>query len=251
MKTYNLYNGQIQIQFDPDDHVYYDLNNNKIDNMTSIVGILSNKSAMANWASKMCQNRFNELIFAGRIYDEIELIDIAKEIQKAPNQNRDKAGNIGTKVHDLIEQYIHCPFEPEIQNKEIKNAFDEFVNWFKIESIDLELTSTEKKVYSKKYNFTGTTDALFKNKKTNEYIIYDWKTSSGIYHSHLLQVTGYAMALEEEFNIEIKKGVIGNFPKKGKKKLCAFDIDASMRDSFLACLNLYRLTERKIQCLEK
>ena len=119
------------------------------------------------------------------------------------------------------------------------------MKWYVDKGKDLKIVSLERKVYSKKYNYTGTTDALFKDNNDN-YVMYDWKTSSGIYHGYLLQITGYAMALEEELGILIKKGVIANFPKKGKTKLCEFDIDSTMRDNFLACLKLYLMQERKV-----
>ena len=244
MKTYQLYDGQIQLQFDPGEHKYY-CDNKQVANMTSIVGIIGNKSAMANWAAKMCKLKFLELVMPNEEYSLEQLEDIAKSIQKAPNQTRDKAGDIGTLVHEYIENYIEYGIKPKTDVKEELNAFNQFVDWYEATCKNLTMVSLERKVFSMKYNYTGTADALFKDEDGN-YIMYDWKTSSGIYHGYLLQVAGYAMAIEEELGIEIKKGVIANFPKKGKMKLCEYDIDSSMRDCFLACLKLYQLTERKV-----
>lgn len=244
MKEYKLYNGQINLQFDPDQHKYY-LEGEPVKNMTSITGIITNKDAMVGWSAKMCKLKFLEKILPNSSYSLNELDDIAKEIQQAPRKNKESAGDVGTNVHNYIEDHLQYDVVPKIDNREEAHAFNEYMKWYVDKGKDLKIISLERKVYSKKYNYTGTTDALFQNGK-EEYIMYDWKTSSGIYHGYLLQITGYAMALEEELGIEIKKGVIANFPKKGKTKLCEFDIDSTMRDNFLACLKLYLMQERKV-----
>jgi len=244
MKEYKLYNGQINLQFDPDQHKYY-LEGEPVKNMTSITGIITNKDAMVGWSAKMCKLKFLEKILPNSSYSLNELDDIAKEIQQAPRKNKESAGDVGTNVHNYIEDHLQYDVVPRIDNREEAHAFNEYMKWYVDKGKDLKIVSLERKVYSKKYNYTGTTDALFKDNNDN-YVMYDWKTSSGIYHGYLLQITGYAMALEEELGIEIKKGVIANFPKKGKTKLCEFDIDSTMRDNFLACLKLYLMQERKV-----
>lgn len=245
MNEYKLYDGQVTLQFDPKEHKYFK-DGNSVKNMTSITGIISNKDAMVGWSAKMCKLKFLEKIIPHESYDIIQLDDIAKQIQMAPRRNKENAGDIGTKVHEHIENYLQYETEPKIplDAKEEQNAYNCFKDWYDTIGYELKVESLERKVYSKKYNYTGTTDALFTYNK--EYIIYDWKTSSGIFHSHLLQVTGYAMALEEELGIQINKGVIANFPKKGRKKLYEFDIDSTMRENFLACLKLYLMQERKV-----
>jgi len=243
MKEYLLYNGEVKLQFDPKEHKYF-RNGEQVKNMTSITGIITNKDAMVGWSAKMCKLKFLEKILPNNTYSNDELDSIAKDIQQAPRKNKESAGDVGTAVHNYIEDHLEYGVVPNIVNKEEANAFHEYIKWYNEEGKDLKIVSLERKVYSKQYNYTGTTDALFK--KGDEYIMYDWKTSSGIYHGYLLQISGYAMAIEEELGIKINKGVIANFPKKGKKKLCEFDIDSTMRDNFLACLKLYLMQERKV-----
>jgi len=244
MKEYKLYNGKIILQFDPEKHKYY-LDGQNVKNMTSITGIITNKDAMVGWAAKRCKLQFLEMILPNTSYSLEELDGIAKEIQSAPRKNKESAGDVGTAVHNYIEDHLTYDVIPKIDHKEEAHAFNGYLQWYNEQGKDLEIVSLERKVYSKKHNYTGTTDALFKD-KNGDYIIYDWKTSSGIYWSMLLQETGYAMALEEELGIKIKKGVVANFPKKGKTKLCEFDIDSTMRDNFLSCLKLYLMQERKV-----
>lgn len=243
MKEYKLYNGEINLLYDDPTHKYY-LNDELVTNMTAITGIISNKDAMVGWSAKMCKLKFLEKILPNTSYSMQELDEIAKDIWKAPRENKESAGDIGTKVHHYIEDHLQYDVVPNITDQQEANAFNEYMKWYNETGKDLEVISLERKVYSKKYNYTGTTDALFK--KGDEYIMYDWKTSSGIYHPYLLQVTGYAMAIEEELGYQIKKGVIANFPKKGKMKLCEFDIDSTMRDNFLALLKLYLMQQRKV-----
>jgi len=49
-----------------------------------------------------------------------------------------------------------------------------------------------------------------KNKKTGKYIIYDWKTSSGIRDSMYVQIYLYKIGICEMFGYEIEEGVIVN-----------------------------------------
>ena len=243
MKEYKLYEGEVILHFDPEEHKYFK-DGEPVKNMTSITGIITNKDAMVGWSAKMCKLKFLEKIVPHTTYELSEIEDIAKEIQSAPRKNKESAGDVGTAVHNYIEDHLNYDIIPNITNKEEAHAFNEYMKWYNDEGRYLEKISLERKVYSKKYNYTGTTDALFK--KDGNYIMYDWKTSSGIYHGYLLQITGYAMALEEELGIVINKGVIANFPKKGKAKLCEFDIDSTMRENFLACLKLYLMQQRKV-----
>jgi len=233
--------GLVLLEFDPEKHEYF-IGDKKIDNMTGIVKILSNTPAMINWATKTCTDTFKSIIKAGKSYDELEIENMALQIKQSVIKKRDDAGVVGTKIHDYIEQYLYNKVEPEIFNLEMKNSFSLFKDWLDKQK-NFKIIFTERKVYSKQYNYTGTTDFLFQ--RDDEYFILDWKTSSGIYPNFYLQLTGYAMALEEELDIKISKGIIANFPKKNKSKIVEFDIDSSIRQNFLSCLNLYQFINKK------
>jgi len=229
------------LQFDPIPHKYY-WGGLQLPSATTITKILVNASVIGNWTAKMCAEEFKKLIKAGVTYDEIELIKYYDQIKKSANANMSSAGLIGGEVHNLIETYIHTGQVVEIHNEEMKKSFDKFKEWWDKQD-GLELVFTEQKVLSRVHKFTGTLDALFK--KGNDYIIYDWKTSSNIRDSYFCQCYLYVIALEEMMDIKIKKGVIVNCTKDGKLRIAEFDIDSDNHDTALSCLKLYQFLNQK------
>ena len=216
MEEIKLYEGKETLFFDPIPHEYF-WNDEKLPSATTITKLLTPAAAIGNWTAKMCAEEFKKLIKAGVSYDEIELIKYYDQIKKSANANMSSAGLVGGEVHNLIETYIHTGQVVEVHNEEMKKSFNKF---------------------------TGTLDALFKN-KDGQYIIYDWKTSSGIRDSYYVQIYLYALAIEEELQIKIPKGVIVNCTKEGKLRIAEFDIDSDNHDTALSCLKLYRYLNKK------
>ena len=242
MEEIKLYNGQETLFFDPIQHQYF-WNDELLPSATTITKLLIPAQVIGNWTSKVCAEEFKKLIKAGVSYDEIELIKIADQIKKAPNQNMSDAGSVGTQVHNLIEDYIHKGIAPEIHNPEIKKSFGKFKEWFDAQE-GLEIVFTERKVLSRIHKFTGTLDAIFKN-KAGEHIIYDWKSSSGIRDSMLVQIYLYKICIKEELGIDVKKGIIVNCTKLGKLNIKEFPINEMQEQVAISCLNIYRYLNQK------
>ena len=242
MEEIKLYNGQETLFFDPVLHQYF-WNDEQLPSATGLCKILTPANVIGAWSSKICAEAFTKLVRAGVSYDEIELTKIAEQIKKAPNQNMSDAGSVGTHVHNLIEDYIHKGIVPEIINPEIKKSFGKFKEWYDKQE-GLEIVFTERKVLSRIHKFTGTLDALFKN-KSGDHIIYDWKSSSGIRQSHLVQIYFYKLAIKEELNIDVKHGVIVNCTKTGKLNIKEFPIGEMQEDVAISCLKIYRYLNQK------
>lgn len=229
------------LYFDPIPHKYY-WNEEELPSATGITKVLTNATIIGNWTSKMCSEEFLKQIKAGKSYDEIQILEIADKIKKAANSNMNQAGHVGSQVHDMIENYIHNKTIPEIHNDLMKKSFSKFKEWYDLQK-GLELVFTETKVLSRIHKYTGTLDALFK--RGDEYIIYDWKTSSGIRDSYYVQLYLYVMALEEQLDIKIKKGIIVNCTKQGKLNIAEFPINSEMQDVAISCLKLHRFLNNK------
>ena len=103
---------------------------------------------------------------------------------------------------------------------------------------------TERKVLSRIHKFTGTLDALFKN-KSGDHIIYDWKSSSGIRDSMLVQIYLYKICIKEELGIDVKQGIIVNCTKQGKLNIKEFPIGDEQEDVAISCLKMYRYLNQK------
>jgi len=243
MLKYKLYQETETLLFDPVDHKYF-WKELERPSATTITKILTPAMAIGNWTAKMCADEFKKLIVAGKSYDEIQLLEYYEQIKKSANTNMSNAGMVGSQVHDLIENYIHYKTIPDIHNEQMKLSFYKFKEWYDAQQ-NIEIVFTERKVLSKKYGYTGTLDALFKNTKTNEYIVYDWKTYSVIRDNYYVQIYLYAICLEEEFNYKISKGIIVNCQKNGKLKIAEFDIDSQCYDIAISCLKLYQFLTKK------
>ena len=242
MEEIKLYNGQETLFFDPVAHQYF-WNEEQLPSATGITKLLTPANVIGLWSAKICAEEFKKLIRAGVSYDEIELTKIAEQIKKAPNQNMSDAGSVGTHVHNLIEDYIHKGIVPEIINPEIKKSFGKFKEWYDKQE-GLEIVFTERKVLSRIHKFTGTLDALFKN-KSGDHIIYDWKSSSGIRDSMLVQIYLYKICIKEELGIDVKQGIIVNCTKQGKLNIKEFPIGDEQEDVAISCLKMYRYLNQK------
>ena len=242
MEEIKLYNGQETLFFDPILHQYF-WKDEQLPSATGITKLLTPANVIGLWSAKVCSEEFKKLVRAGVSYDEIELAKIADQIKKAPNQTMGDAGLVGSQVHNLIEDYIHKGITPEIHNAEIKKSFGKFKEWFDKQE-GLEIVFTERKVLSRIHKFTGTLDALFKN-KSGEHIIYDWKSSSGIRDSMLVQIYLYKICIKEELGIDVKQGIIVNCTKQGKLNIKEFLIGEMQEDVAISCLKMYRYLTNK------
>ena len=242
MEEIKLYDGQETLFFDPVLHQYF-WNEEQLPSATTICKLLTPANVIGAWSAKICSEEFKNLIRAGVTYDEIELVKIAEQIKKAPNQTMGDAGLVGSQVHNLIEDYIHKGIAPEIINPEIKKSFGKFKEWYDKQE-GLEIVFTERKVLSRIHKFTGTLDALFKN-KSGQYIIYDWKSSSGIRDSMLVQIYLYKICIKEELGIDVQKGIIVNCTKTGKLNIKEFLIGEMQEDVAVSCLKMHRYLTNK------
>ena len=242
MEEIKLYEGKETLFFEPIKHQYF-WNDELLPSATQITKLLTPVQPLILWANKMASEEFKRLIVAGQKYDEVQLAEFYTLIKNASNKSMTSAGIVGTEVHNLIEDYVHKGIEPEIHNPEIKKSFGKFKEWFDAQE-GLEIVFTERKVLSRIHKFTGTLDAIFKN-KLGEHIIYDWKSSSGIRDSMLVQIYLYKICIKEELGIDVKKGIIVNCTKEGKLNIKEFPINEMQEQVAISCLNMYRYLNQK------
>ncbi len=113
-------------------------------------------------------------------------------------QERDKAGDAGTIAHAMIEAFLKKhPMKdvtgtpPEIIGK-AETAFLNFLEWYDRNKVNP--IAIEPHLISEKYQFGATPDyiGLINDKPS----LLDWK-SGGVYEDHLIQVSAYRIAWEE------------------------------------------------------
>lgn len=66
--------------------------------------------------------------------------------------------------------------------------------------LGLQLQSIERRIYSRRYRYSGTLDATAKVAADDKkLVLIDWKTGKSIYPEYRLQTAAYVLAYEEEF----------------------------------------------------
>ncbi len=196
----------VDLEYDDGKHTYI-VNGKEVPAVTRIVDAVSPKN-LTEWAAKAgaewwLNNYTDEVEMQAIMYDGIRYAH--KEISK-------EAQNIGSDVHKWIELHIRSKMDnghlfveyPDDVKVPMQN-FHKWLDW--AESRDIEWLGSEKKIYSKLWNYAGTIDALAKI--NGELYVIDFKTSAKIYKEYYLQVYGYAQAVHEMVNDNSNK----HYPK--------------------------------------
>jgi hypothetical protein len=199
--------------------VYTDKNGKRIPGVTTVLGVL-NKPALVAWANRIGLQGYNV------------------------NQYVDIMAEIGTCAHDVVNCLLSgrepdvSRYSEDIQNEAV-SAVESFFTWGSDK--DITVIASEVSLVSDKYRFGGTIDAILNINGTET--LLDFKTSSGIYDSHLIQVVAYlALAKENGYNPK-KVGVlrIGRKENEGIEEVYVDSIIPKAWDLFLHCRAIYDL----------
>ena len=157
--------------------------------------------------------------------------------------SRDKAANIGTIVHARIMAYSQgeeidkSNIAPDVWDA-TENSMRSFFEW--AEPRDVTPLVVEQPLVSEKYGYGGTPDiyGIMDGDKT----LLDFKTGSGLYEEHYIQLAAYAHLLKEAGN-EIKKIVILNIPKSSDDSFSLKSISADDKSMGLRFKKFLKLVE--------
>lgn len=217
-----------QFKFDSKKHIYT-LDGKPLNGVTTVLGVVD-KPWLTPWALNI------SLAYITKNLKKLDDLDrVLSEAKKEPFKRRDLAGDIGTKFHKWVEEYIKNG--ASTISKDIKPMVDNFLLW--VTTNDVKFLQSEKRMYSEKYWIAGTADftCMIKGKK----YVGDLKTGKGIYDRiPFFQTAGYRLMLEEmgeknyHGSVIIRCGKIGDFEDK-----YSFDYETDLK-GFLSCLNLYR-----------
>ena len=112
---------------------------------------------------------------------------------------RDKAADIGTVAHFMIECFLHNhePDLSEFSSADIEKAnvaFANFRRWWDKEGFSI--IEPEVQLVSEEYLFGGTIDAPSRD-RDGKVVLLDWKTSKAINNAHRVQLAGYEQLWNE------------------------------------------------------
>ena len=253
VETYELYGGEVKLDFLPNSHTYKVDGEKKI-GVTTITGII-NKPALMLWPRDEMLMELTRRLVKNPMSMGIKKVTFSVEqieetLGKASNAylyKQKRGTDAGTAGHDWLEHWLlaiqngteqPARLEPidikatfgaapdeyddeyirATDHNNIVKAIENFIAWF--ENNDVEVVDVERIVYSRQYDFCGKFDALLRI--DGNLILVDFKTSNpsmefqeGIYPENFAQLGGYDVALTEEFpDMQIDGHAIFNLSKK-------------------------------------
>ena len=170
-------------------------------------------------------------ILSWGMYTPVQLMDWRGRVgNEVAEEIMNSAGDRGSMIHDLLENLINGADIDltKMASRDAHLAYNGFGGWlaeyqpkflklkdFNLATYGKSKLGTEFTVASEEYKFAGTVDLLCEI--DGEVWIVDFKTSKGVYDSHMLQITAYQQAFEEMTGIKPRRGILHlkNTTKKG------------------------------------
>jgi hypothetical protein len=144
------------------------------------------------------------------IDDSMTIDDIIKVINDSKYKYREesnKAKDIGSQVHSLIEDYIKFGLDKTTKIEycqEVQNSFLAFLEWEKENNI--KWVKSEFRLINNVEMFAGTCDAVCEI--NGELFLIDFKTSKDFYYENYLQVAAYLMTYNLENPAVSRAGIL-------------------------------------------
>lgn len=254
--TASLYGGTTTVEFNPGAHRYKVVGVDAIpDGVTTICSAIVPKF-LEDWAARVAVGAVREKVLANletKYTDRRDMIAAfekhCSEAESTHKLLRDAGGDRGSRAHDYIERTltglpVFLPTDPLVAN-----TLEAFHAWK--EEWPFDIRDCERIIYSKDLFYCGKCD-VFGYTMDGKPAVVDFKTGSGFYDDHPYQLTGYAVALEEELDILIEDGYIVHLDKKtGKYKVYHVRIDDGMKDAWALGVRHYKHLKKVRQMVKE
>lgn len=240
------YGGEVKIWFYPNSHRYKeDGEKTYLIGVTTATGMLDKSGPLLIWSGRLIQSFLLDVLESGELITA-EHIEVAI---KQPEEEKKKAGDKGSQVHDWCEAWIKGEDPAIPEDPQVKSGAMAFLDW--VQTHEVRFLSSEKRVYSKRHKYVGTMDVEFtmgideNGVKEGHGIIHvgDFKTSSGFYADQAFQVSAYQHASTEEHGtVYGKKYLIRLDKETGEFHTKAFTVKEHPQHlrAFLALLEVKR-----------
>lgn len=226
-------------------HTYWICTNGKWARAKSVTQIIKtlDKPAVDKWAmekereagERVAFQVYQDQVAPGLVFEEFSRVFREKCHQEYEGQRlADRAANIGTGVHKLIEHHqkrelgIEIPY-PDVPD-ESHYAFAGWEEW--AQRNDLRPIAMEQMVYSRKYRYAGTLDWLGLLRGT--LTLCDWK-SKAVYPEYRLQLAAYRQPLRD-LGLDPKLSVV-TIPREEAGEIREHNIE-NAEAAFEAFINL-------------
>lgn len=240
-----------RFKFDPKKHVYT-LDDKPLMGVTSVLSKWD-KGGLVQWSANQAVDYIIdngwEVDYSRYDSDEIKKSivinrDKLEEARTAHARKRDKAGDHGTNVHELIETYINFLIENNngearlaryLVSEDESKQLPQFIEWAK--DNDVKFLESEKRLYSEDMWLAGTVD--FVCEIDGKKLVGDLKTGNTIQTTAFYQCAAYALMMEEQGE-EFDGTIIVHLPKnKPLQEYRRYDIETD-KDAFKGILTAYK-----------
>jgi CRISPR/Cas system-associated exonuclease Cas4 (RecB family) len=165
--------------------------------VTSLLNYWGEKERLLQWAV----DRAVDYIAEAHSHNEV----ILKDARSAHRRSLKEAGDHGTSVHELAEEWIkdgsHAD-HPQLQ---------ELIQW--VETNNVKILHSEIPLRSKSRWLAGTADGICE--MNGQKYVFDFKTSRFLNAKHWYQIAAYALMFEEMYGEHIKGGILIHMPRDG------------------------------------
>lgn len=201
----------------------YRVNGKRVPSVTTVLGRFKDPGALMYWSWNVAYKVLEEAIHL--LENNLDKTEVRAFLNSNPHSRGNfrhesgKAAEAGTIAHDIVEEWIHAgdvargnmermstrhlattkKIEKKVAEQSL-NSFHAFVKW--TESHRFELVETEVPLLSEEYEFGGTVDCLAWI--DDKFVIFDWKTSKGLYMDYLLQLAAYGSLVHENYEDTIQ-----------------------------------------------
>lgn len=166
--------------------------------------------------------------------------------------NGQNAANLGTEVHEWIENFYKNGVEAPVSSSQVQKRVDNFKEFHQQRLTTLTSVFQEKKIFSRKWGYAGTIDAIFE--LNGKYMIGDYKTNKAFttdsefkgtmkkmnppfqdvwlnkHNEYSMQVSLYRLIVEEETGLELSDSFLLWIPNDGCKLYKAIDYRDRIRN---------------------
>ena len=206
-----------------------------VPSVTTVLKVL-NKPALDGWGARVAAQ------YADANWEELSGLESRVRVDRIKmahkNESR-RAADLGTMIHEICEKF--ATGNPSRIPKAADPYMNQFINF--LADIRPRFLENEVTVWSRKYGYAGTADALALIE--GEITVIDWKTGKGIYPEHGLQLAALSHAdfvirpagTEEELLPVVKHAIVHLRPR-GWKFVPVFEATQCF-SAFLACKQLH------------
>lgn len=283
-ESFFFYNNTVEIRFEKIEHKYYLVDPELgsltlLKNISTVSHIVDRSHALIPWTAKVTVEKMLRLVptynaelnpanpplLVLKHLTLEEFTKLALEAKSAHSDKLDDAGEVGKIAHSWLEKYILATLASqdtaELLDKKCvdprsTSCVDAALAWIKAHNV--RWLETERKVYSKKHQCSGTMDGLALTDSCSDptccrvqykdhLSLIDWKTSNYLYIEFLYQTAAYQGFYTEEFP---EQHIDDRWVIRLGKEDAEFDpwylgpeTFQEDFDGFIACLTLRRIVD--------